>query len=52
MDISTDAIYENDFKNQPLYRNQFNLDNEERARYLEMVPAWVKKWQQELDKIY
>lgn len=51
MDISIDKIYEEDFKSQPLYRNQFNLDDKKRAKYLEMVPAWVKKWQEELDKI-
>lgn len=46
------AIYEQDFKNQPLYRNIFNLSKEEQERYLQMVPAWVKKWQAELDKMY
>jgi hypothetical protein len=46
------TIYEQDFKNQPLYRNIFNLSKEEQERYLQMVPAWVKKWQAELDKIY
>ena len=46
------AIYEKTFKNQPLYRNKFNLSKEERQRYLQMVPAWVKTWQNELDKIY
>ena len=45
------AIYEKDFKNQPLYRNKFNLTKEEQERYLQMVPAWVKKWQEELDKM-
>lgn len=46
------TIYEQDFKNQPLYRNIFNLSKEEQERYLQMVPAWVKKWQAELDKMY
>ncbi len=46
------AIYEKDFKNQPLYRNKFNLTKEEQERYLQMVPAWVKTWQQALDRIY
>lgn len=52
MDTNIDKIYENDFKSQPLYSNKFNLDDKERAKYLEMVPAWFKKWQEELDKIY
>ena len=46
------AVYEQTFKNQPLYRNKFNLTKEEQQRYLQMVPAWVKTWQNELDKIY
>ena len=45
------AIYEQDFKDQPLYCNKFNLTKEEQERYLQMVPAWVKKWQEELDKM-
>ncbi len=52
MDTNIDKIYEIDFKSQPLYSNKFNLDDKERAKYLEMVPAWFKKWQEELDKIY
>lgn len=52
METGIDVMYEEDFKNQPLYHNQFNLNNEERARYLEMVPEWFKRWQEELDKIY
>ncbi len=46
------AIYEQDFRNQPLYCNKFNLSKDCLERYLQMVPAWVKKWQEELDKIY
>lgn len=46
------AIYEQNFKNQPLYRNKFNLSKEEKEQYLQMVPAWVKKWQRELDNMY
>lgn len=49
MELTT---YEQDLKNQPLYNNKFNLSKEEQERYLQMVPAWVKKWQEELDKIY
>lgn len=52
METTIDKIYEQDFKSQPLYRNQFNLDDKEWARYLNTVPVWVKKWQEELDKIY
>lgn len=52
MDTSIDKIYEEDFKSQPLYRNQFNLDDKERDKYLQMIPAWLKKWQEELDKVY
>ena len=52
MEKSINKIYEEDFKSQPLYRNKFNLSKEEQERYLQMVPAWVKKWQAELDKIY
>ncbi len=52
METSIDKIYEEGFKNQPLYCNKFNVTEEEQERYLQMVPAWVKKWQEELDKIY
>jgi hypothetical protein len=52
MEAAVDKIYEEDFKNQPLYRNQFCLNDKERIQYLQQVPAWVKKWQEELDKVY
>lgn len=44
--------YEETLKSQPLYSNKFHLDDAERARYLQQVPEWFKKWQAELDKIY
>lgn len=44
------AEYEETFKNQPLYKNQFNLAPGEKEKYLQQVPDWAKKWQQELDK--
>jgi hypothetical protein len=47
-----DKTYEEDFKNQPLYCNKFQLNDSERAKYLEQVPDWVERWQQELDKVY
>jgi len=46
------TIYEQNFKNQPLYSNKFNLSKEEKEQYLQMVPAWVKEWQKELDNMY
>lgn len=45
------AEYEQTLKNQPLYKNQFNLSPEEKQKYLQQIPEWSKKWQQELDKI-
>lgn len=52
MDKFDYADYEATFKNQPLYKNQFNLSPAEIDRYRQQAPEWVKKWQQELDKIY
>lgn len=46
------AEYEESLKNQPLYKNKFNLAPGEKEKYLQMVPDWVKTWQQELDKVY
>ena len=50
--VSIDKIYEEDFKSQPLYRNQFNLEDKERDKYLQMVFKWFNKWQEGLDKLY
>ncbi|MGS0763733.1 hypothetical protein [Syntrophomonas curvata] len=52
MEALVDKIYEEGFKNQPLYRNKFHLGDKERTEYLHQVPSWVYQWQKELDRIY
>ncbi len=40
-----------ELQSQPLYCNKFFADKYEKAAYLQ-APTWVKKWMDELDKIY